>query len=418
MHPIKVFLIKAQWRTLKLFPPLFRRAVAALKLDVEEDPSMYIPGGFHPVSIGDTFHNNQYTVLRKLGYGQYSTVWLARDEIRERYVTLKVLRADSYGGSHDIFEVEMHSKICQISKESSHQGRDHVLHYLDTFKHKGPNGEHVCLVFDVLGHHLNFQKAHFENRKLPAKCVKSIAKQLLLGLDFLHRECNIIHTDLKPTNILVQLENPDQVVSQYLSEVAPRMTDAHTPLREVIKTPIMSETNQAHVRIIDFGVSSWGDNHLSEHIQSPFLRAPEVVIGVPWNSAVDIWSLGCILVELLQGIVLFPCQGCKRGKWTAEDDHLGKITELLGPIPLSFIRQGSRASHFFDEHGKLVRVTEMPPTSLDRMLNGATKPFMKPEDMSDDEIGLFIDFIKGMLTIDPGSRKSAAELLHHEWLQS
>lgn len=60
----------------------------------------------------------------------------------------------------------------------------------------------------------------------------------------------------------------------------------------------------------------------------------------------------------------------------------------------------------------------MPPTSLDRMLNGERKPFMKPEDMSDDEIGLFIDFIKGMLTIDPGSRKSAAELLHHEWLQS
>lgn len=78
----------------------------------------------------------------------------------------------------------------------SHEGRAHVSHLLSKFKHKGPNGEHVCLVFDVLGHHLGFQTVKYEDGRLPVKTVKLIAKQLLLGLDFLHRECGIIHTGM------------------------------------------------------------------------------------------------------------------------------------------------------------------------------------------------------------------------------
>lgn len=111
-------------------------------------------------------------------------------------MALKILRADSYGGAHDLFETEILSKISEVSKKSSHQGRSHVMHLLDRFKHKGPNGEHVCLVFDVLGHNLNFQTCKFEDERLPVKSVKLIAKQLLLGLDFLHRECGVIHTGM------------------------------------------------------------------------------------------------------------------------------------------------------------------------------------------------------------------------------
>jgi serine/threonine-protein kinase SRPK3 len=113
-----------------------------------------------------------------------------------RYVALKVLRADCYDGSHDIFETEILSKITEVSRQSSHPGRNHVLHHLDKFKHNGPNGEHVCLAFDVLGHHLDFQTAKYEDGRLPVNAVKLIAKQTLLGLDFLHRECGVIHTGM------------------------------------------------------------------------------------------------------------------------------------------------------------------------------------------------------------------------------
>lgn len=107
-----------------------------------------------------------------------------------------MLRADCYGGPHDIFEREILLKISEVSEKSSHEGRNYVSGLLDHFKHTGPNGDHVCFVFDVLGHHLDFQSAKYEDGKLPVKSVKVITRQLLLGLDFLHRECGIIHTGM------------------------------------------------------------------------------------------------------------------------------------------------------------------------------------------------------------------------------
>lgn len=107
-----------------------------------------------------------------------------------------MLRADCYGGPHDIFEREILSRILEMSRSSFHEGRNYVSHLLEQFNHSGPNGDHVCLVFDVLGHHLGFQAAQHEDGKLPIKAVKQITRQLLLGLDFLHRECGIIHTGI------------------------------------------------------------------------------------------------------------------------------------------------------------------------------------------------------------------------------
>lgn len=117
-----------------------------------------------------------------------------------KYVALKILRADCYGGPHDIFEREILSKISDVSGKSSHEGRCNVLPPLDHFKHEGPNGPHVCFVFNVLGHHLGFQSAKFKDGRLPVKAVKAITRQLLLGLDFLHRECGVIHTGMSIIN--------------------------------------------------------------------------------------------------------------------------------------------------------------------------------------------------------------------------
>ncbi|KAJ3498192.1 hypothetical protein NLG97_g1311 [Lecanicillium saksenae] len=385
---IKATIANARSRVSRLFVPLSRPSSPKLvpRQQFLEEPDYYERGGFHPVSLGDTFDSKRYTILRKLGYGQYSTVWLARD-----------------------------------------------------LNHKGPNGDHVCLVSDVLGHHLDFQAAKYEDGRLPVKAVKEIVRQLLTGLDFLHEECGVIHTDLKPTNILLELETPNDTVSEYLDSVPPRsikrQNGAIIPLREVITTPPVSEMASLHVKIIDFGVASWRQNHLSDLIQSPALRAPEVTIGAPWDTGVDIWSLGCLVVEFVQGIVLFSGNASENGTWTAEDDHLAKIVEVLGPFPSSLLSRGSRSAQFFDEQGifpeyiatgtwltrlnllgKLIRIRNLKPTSLERLLNGEVKPFSKPADMLDTEIGAFIDFVRGMLEIDPMARKSAAQLLQHEWL--
>ncbi|KAJ9264194.1 hypothetical protein DTO212C5_7253 [Paecilomyces variotii] len=375
MTSIQASLTNIRSRITKLFGSLshFASLERVNSYPVAEEPDYYKAGGFHPISLGDTLGSGQYTVLRKLGYGQYSTVWLARDY---KFVALKVLRADCYGRSHDIFEREILLKILEISGKSSHEGRNYVSGLLDHFKQKGPNGDHVCFVFDVLGHHLDFQAAKYEDGKLPVKAIKLISRQLLLGLDFLHRECGIIHTDLKPTNTY----------------------------------PSRAGT------IIDFGVASWREKHLSDLIQSPAMRAPEVAIGAPWDVGVDIWSLGCLIVEFVQGIIPFSGEASRTGSWTAEDDHLARIMEVLGPFPLQFIKRGNRAPHFFDEKGNLRRIPNLKPTSIEHLINGTTKPFLKPRDMPDAEVPVFVDFLRCMLAIDPESRKSAAELLQHEWL--
>ncbi|KAE8398052.1 protein kinase [Aspergillus pseudonomiae] len=357
MSLIKECLKNSRSQISKLLSPRLT-TVVRVSYPVAKEPDYYKAGGFHPISLGDSFQNGQYTILRKLGYGQYSAVWLARDAKHQKYVALKVLRADYYGGSHDIFEREILSKILEVSRHSSHQGRNYVSHLLEQFTHTGSNGDRVCLAFD------------YEDGKLP----------LLLAFDFLHRECGIIHTDLKPTNILLELKNPSRTIANYLSEVPARtlpQRGVNTPLREVIPTSLVSEKVSTS--------ASWKERRLSDLIQSQAMRAPEVTMGAPWDTGVDIWSLGCLVMELVQGIVLFSGDESSNGTWTAEDDHLARIMEVLA-------------------------------RSLLRLPDLTTNPFLKPIDMPEAEVPIFVDFLKGMLEIDPGSRKPAAELLQHEWV--
>ncbi|KAG6179767.1 hypothetical protein E4U36_005342 [Claviceps purpurea] len=121
-------------------------------------------------------------------------------------------------------------------------------------------------------------------------------------------------------------------------------------------------------------------------------------------------------IEFTHGSVMFRETPSKRGIWTLEDDHLAKIVEILGSIPPSLLMKGRRTAELLDEQGKFLRIPKLGLASLERVLNGDIMPLMKPPDMPDDEIDVFIDFVRGMLQIDPMARKSAAQLLQHEWL--
>ncbi|KAL9106518.1 MAG: hypothetical protein Q9187_008548, partial [Circinaria calcarea] len=213
---------------------------------MEEDANEYRPGGYHPVSLGDRFSADKYVVLRKLGHGTYSTVWLAKDSRTNSHVALKILQALSFRSEEDSFEIKMLKKISR------------------------PNGTHVCLVSKVLGHHLRAQACKFRQLRLPVRVVKVVAKQLLEGLDFLHRECGIIHTDLQPKNILLELEDYEEAISHYLSDSAEpslstpaqnesssasELSSNHSPVlpTKALETPLSTKMKQVHIRIIDFG---------------------------------------------------------------------------------------------------------------------------------------------------------------------
>ncbi|OJD16067.1 CMGC/SRPK protein kinase [Emergomyces pasteurianus Ep9510] len=418
MNQMRVIYIRCRFQLPSPFHSGSLRTVSTLTnpRPAGEEPDLYGVGGFHRVALGDTFDAGRYRILRKLGYGQYSTVWLARDSTNQRYVALKLLRADCHGGPERIIL----SKITDISSKSKHEGRRFILPFLHQFKHPGPNGVHVCFVFDVLGHHLYFQCSKYEDGRLPVRSIRIIARQLLLGLDFIHTECGVIHTDMHPKNILLELDDPHTAISRHLSEVPPR-TDTQSggvlPLREVIRIPPISEIKEPRVRIIDFGAAAFRHKHQSHRIQPPALRAPEVTIGAPWDIGVDIWSLGCLIVEFMQGIILFSGQESTHGDWTADDDRLAKTIEVLGPFPPELLKKGNRTADFFSENGNLRKIANLKPTTLESIIAGSNKPFLKPTDMPDVEEPLFIDFLKGMLTINPDHRRSAADLLKHEWLK-
>ena len=182
----------------------------------EEDSEDYCKGGYHPVQVGEQYNDGKYTVVRKLGWGHFSTVWLSRDNATGRHVALKVVRSAAHYTETALDEIKLLNKVVQANMD--HPGRKHVVSLLDSFNHKGPNGMHVCMVFEVLGENLLGLIKRWNHRGIPMPLVKQIAKQVLLGLDYLHRECGIIHTDLKPENVLIEIGDVEQIVKQYVKE--------------------------------------------------------------------------------------------------------------------------------------------------------------------------------------------------------
>uniref|UniRef100_A0A8C3A0Z5 non-specific serine/threonine protein kinase n=1 Tax=Cyclopterus lumpus TaxID=8103 RepID=A0A8C3A0Z5_CYCLU len=169
----------------------------------QEDPSDYCKGGYYPVKIGDLF-NGRYHVVRKLGWGHFSTVWLCWDLQRKRFVALKVVKSAPHYTETAVDEIKL--LRCVRDSDPSDPYRETIVQLIDDFKISGVNGIHVCMVLEVLGHQLLKWIIKSNYMGLPLICVKTIIRQVLQGLDYLHTKCKIIHTDLKPENILLDVD--------------------------------------------------------------------------------------------------------------------------------------------------------------------------------------------------------------------
>lgn len=173
--------------------------------------------------VGEQYKNGRYTVVRKLGWGHFSTVWLSRDNANGKHVALKVVRSAAHYTETAVDEIKLLKKVVEAGP--NHPGRKHVVSLLDSFEHKGPNGDHVCMVFEVLGENLLGLIKRWNHRGIPLPLVKQITKQVLLGLDHLHRECGIIHTDLKPENVLIEIGDVEQIVKTHVGDTHSKKED-------------------------------------------------------------------------------------------------------------------------------------------------------------------------------------------------
>nr|XP_048689424.1 SRSF protein kinase 3 [Caretta caretta] len=189
-------------------PPTAPAPLPGLGSDEEEqeDPRDYCKGGYYPVAIGDLF-NGRHHVVRKLGWGHFSTVWLCWDIQRKRFVALKVVKSARHYTETAMDEIKLLK--CVRDSDPSDPKRENIVQLLDDFKISGINGVHVCMVMEVLGHQLLKWIIKSNYQGLPLPCVKSILRQVLQGLDYLHTKCKIIHTDVKPENVLLWVSEGD-----------------------------------------------------------------------------------------------------------------------------------------------------------------------------------------------------------------
>lgn len=188
--------------------------------DEEEQESRedYCKGGYHPVKIGDLFLN-RYHVTRKLGWGHFSTVWLCWDFEDKRYVALKIVKS----APHFTETARDEIKILKSVRDSdpADPKRNKTVQLLNDFKITGVNGTHICMVFEVLGHNLLKLILKSNYRGIPLHNVKTITRQVLEGLDYLHTKCKIIHTDIKPENVLICVDD------SYVKKLACQATQLH-----------------------------------------------------------------------------------------------------------------------------------------------------------------------------------------------
>ncbi|XP_046882573.1 SRSF protein kinase 2-like [Hypomesus transpacificus] len=179
--------------------------------DEQENSSDYCIGGYHSVEIGEIFID-RYQVVKKLGWGHFSTVWLCWDIHKRRFVALKVVKSAPTFTETALDEIKLLK--CVRDTDPSDPKRETIVRLIDDFRISGENGEHICMVLEVLGHQLLKWIIKSNYTGLPLPCVKSILKQVLQGLDYMHTKCKIIHTDIKPENILLRM---DEI---YMQEVA------------------------------------------------------------------------------------------------------------------------------------------------------------------------------------------------------
>uniref|UniRef100_A0A8C5R7Q5 non-specific serine/threonine protein kinase n=1 Tax=Leptobrachium leishanense TaxID=445787 RepID=A0A8C5R7Q5_9ANUR len=376
-----------------------------------ENPAEYCPGGYHPVHIGETL-NRRYQVINKVGWGHFSTVWLCHDAREKKSVAVKICKSRRKFSETALDEISLLKCINGAHKKES-QG-ENIIRFLDDFKLIGENGLHVCLVFELLGPSLLHLMKNYGSNGLPVTCVKRILQQILQGLHFLHKKCRIIHTDIKPENILVCV-NTDNL-KQYVEEAAVwnrnRTEDGTSSGVNINFLTHLFESGNADmlgVKIADLGSACWTYKPFSEEIQTQQYRALEVLLGSGYSTPADIWSTACMAFEMATAYYLFEPQA--GDAFSRNDDHIACIIELLGRIPPKIASSGKNSSTFFNKQGDLLRIPYLYPCGLYDTLVSKHK-------WQKNEALMFASFLLPMLDYEPQKRASSEKCLMHPWLQS
>ncbi|KAL6718916.1 U4/U6 small nuclear ribonucleoprotein prp4 [Lecanora helva] len=333
------------------------------------------PEGYYKVILGELL-DNRYHVQSNLGKGMFSGVIRAMDQKTKSLVAIKLIRNNETMKKAGLKEINILHKLSLADPED----KKHLIRLERQFEHKG----HLCMVFENLSINLREVLKKFgRDVGINIKAVRAYAQQLFLGLGLL-RKCNLLHADLKPDNILVNES------------------------RNLLK-------------ICDLGSASDAtENEITQYLVSRFYRAPEIILGMPYDFAIDVWSIGCTLFELYTGKILFTGR--------SNNQMLRAIMECRGKFSHKTLRKAQFASFHFDDLLNFRSVEKDKLTGKDtvRILN-----FNKPardiktrllanvkgtNDVEMKELLLFVDLLERCLNLNPEKRCTPAEALRHPFI--
>ncbi|XP_077480523.1 pre-mRNA processing factor 4Bb [Stigmatopora argus] len=332
--------------------------------------------GYYRVNIGETL-DKRYDVYGYTGQGVFSNVIRARDVARAgQEVAVKIIRNNELMQKTGLKELEFLKKL----NDADPDDKFHCLRLFRHFYHK----QHLCLVFEPLSMNLReVLKKYGKDVGLHFKAVRSYSQQLFLALKLLKR-CNILHADIKPDNILV---NESKTI----------------------------------LKLCDFGSASHvADNDITPYLVSRFYRAPEIIIGKPYDYGIDMWSVGCTLYELYTGKILFP---------GSSNNHMIKLAmDVKGKMPNKMIRKGLFKDQHFDQNLNFLyievdKVTEREKVTVMSTIN-PTKDLLGdmiggqrlPEEQRKKVMQLK-DLLDATLMLDPAKRISINQALQHAFIQ-
>ncbi|KAF2726078.1 serine/threonine protein kinase [Polychaeton citri CBS 116435] len=358
---------------------------------VDDDDGHYI---VHENSrLGD-----RYSLMKLLGQGTFGKVVQALDIKTRKEVAVKIIRAvPKY---RDASRIEL--RVLHTLRTADEQNRNRCIQLRDCFDWRG----HICIVTPLLGLSVFDFLKQGGFVPFPGSHIQAFAKQLLGSIAFLH-DLHLIHTDLKPENIL--LLNATYQTFTYNRNIpsSSQLTARNAKFRRVLLGP--------QINLIDFGSATFDDEYHSSVVSTRHYRAPEIILGIGWSHPIDLWSLGCILVECWTGDALFQTHDCC--------EHLAMMEAVIGQaIDKSLIREVSKhskrgdrnsASRFFKNGHLAYPFPDTPRQS---------KKFVRSMKRLEETIPpttqfnkLFLDLLRKIFVYDPKKRITAHEALKHPW---
>lgn len=370
---------------------------------------------------------NNYNIISVLGKGSYSRVWLAYNIGDNKYYALKVQNPDDFEEGRD--EIKILKKIPSDELYINKM----IDFFIETRVINDNPTNFICSVYELCAGNLDglARKGKYING-YPEDIVKKIFKQVLLGLHTVHYKLNGYHGDIKPDNILLcGINNKDdkyikmyekynfneiynKTKKDYMIEKKKKKLDTLMKLKirrkihsALIEMMDENEENQylcddkyfqnLQIKLTDFGFYCHKDEFFHEQFGTRYYMAPEIILLDECSEKVDIWSLGCMLYELLTGQILFDPHSDKKG--STDYHHLEMMINLCGEFNGSF-QSGKNYKKFF-KNGKLkemVYETNFELSTFDKINQKINNPY-------------FSRLIESMLQINPNKRPSVKELL-------